>query len=165
MDYFAEQAALFAVKTETGALAIYKAIQTATVEFPGLLQFASICYNSILNDESKKRLDEFIKNDDLLGKYHTKYTILTLAMKSEKMDPLVFINQYEAISKQFLSMVGVNTDNISVDSLKTQLNGHVQDIIEIIKSRKADLSKLLGQIKTGGKTKRKKRKKTKRKKN
>ena len=156
MDYFADQAGLLAVKTEIGAKAIYRAIQAATVQFPSAFTLATKIYNSILDKPSKDKISDFIKYDDELGTYHTKYIIVTTAMESEKTDDMEFFRKNEALVKSFLSMIGINTDGISIDDALTQVNGHVQGIIDLIKNYKDDLKKILSQAnQKGGKTKRK----------
>ena len=164
MDYFADQAGLIAVKTEIGAKTIYRAIQTATVQFPSAFTLATIFYNSILDNPSKDKISNFIKDDIELGKYHTKYIIVTTAMESEKTDDMEFFRKNEALVKSVLTMIGINTDGISIDDALNQVNGHVQGIIDLIKKYKEDLKKILSVAnQKGGKTKRK-RKKTKQKK-
>ena len=138
MSSFGDYAINAALKVPGVSAAAYKALLIATQSYaPGMLQISSICYNSLLNDESKNKIAEFIQNDPDLSQYYNKYIILTGLMKNELTDPILFLKANVALMTPLLTSLQINTGNISVDSLKLQLNNHIQDIINKIKENKA----------------------------
>lgn len=145
-----------------GAFAIYKILEVATVQFPGLLKLSSLFYSKVLNDNSKTQLKEFIKKD--LTSYYKKYTILTIVMETEQGDPVEFVKQNQAMAKHFLSLVGITIDTFDIETLKTHVNEKIGNIIQFINAKKEQFSEVLNKIPSmGGRRTKRNRQKTRRK--
>ena len=128
----------------------YEALLISTEPYaPEMLRISSICYK-LLNDDSKNKIAEFIKNDPDLREYYNKYILLTGLMKNELTDPMVFFKANKALVTPLLASLHINTENISVDSLKLQLNNHIQDMITKIKDNKKLVLDVLGKVRIGG---------------
>jgi len=136
MSSFGDYAINVALKVPGVSATAYTMLLAATQSYaPGMLKISSICYNSLLNDESKDKIATFIQTDPELTQYYNKYIILTVLMKNEITDPYVFFKANEALVSPLLASLHINIG--SVDSLKSQLNDHIQDIINKIKENKA----------------------------
>jgi hypothetical protein len=163
MSSFGDNILKLAVSVPGVSKAAYNALLVASNSYaPGMLKLASICYNSLLNEQSKNMIADFIKSDPDLGKYYTKYVLLTGLMKNEGTDPIVFLKANEAFVTPILASLRINTGNMNVDSLIVQINSHVPEIISKMKENKALITQILGAVKTGGKRTRKSRRKRRR---
>ena len=155
MSSFGDRAVKFAMGNPTVSMLTYESlVKLTSVDAPGVLKMVSICYNSLLNDASKQKLADFVRTDPYLSTYDDKYIILTGLMKNESTDPILFLKENEALVTPFLTMLHVDTSNLSIESLKLQLNAHIDDIINLIKVHENTVSNILGKVGThGGKRK------------
>ena len=156
-----DDAVLLTLKSDSVAKVAYNAalLQSNSVA-PGVLKFFCICYNKILNDDSKNKLDAFFKEDDFLKEYYKKYKIVTIICKQEPLDPMNFISENKIIVDKLFQSLNMNTPN-TIEELTRLLNQHIVQLIELIQQHKNKISTLMSTFKIGGKTKRKKRKKSK----
>jgi len=130
-----------------------------------LLEFASICFNSVLTDESKASIDKFLSEDDVYKKVYEKYNILKKVMSSEtkKLEP--FLSENSDLAKKYLTLIGIDYDpTINVEKLKADINANVPKIINLLNENKVEIEKMIdlveSPVKSGGKrTKRRKSKK------
>jgi len=125
----ADNAILVAVKNLPGGT--YGAYTALKVAFPAT-PFFSVCYK-LLSPKSKEKLKTVVKGDDLLGKFYTKYLILTLLLESETMSIQDVLSNYGDTAKEYLSMIGIDA---SPETLQTKLDENVDKIIELIKTYK-----------------------------
>lgn len=149
-----DDAALLALKSDTvSKLAYNTALIESTVVAPGLLQFFCICYNKILNDNSKNALDNFFKNDSFLTQYYKKYKMVTILCKHEPQDPMIFIKNHELIVTNLFNSLGIKPP-LTINDLTISLNNNIVKIIDVIKQKKEQIATMLVSFKfKGGKRK------------
>jgi len=157
---FAENIALAGLKSSSMASsAAYTVAKTSTsVPAPFVLQFFCILYQKILDDASKKAMDDLFKNPSSpLHPLQTKYEIVTVMCQNETIDPMSFIHEHQSMVESMLIQIGLDPQIIqSIDLLKETINKNIRLILAYIQTK----TEVLKQMKlTGGRRKRRKTKK------
>jgi len=151
--------------SETARSLGYSVAKTSTAPLaPGALQLFCIVYNQILDPASKEAVNAIFKEEPF-KQFQKKYEMLTVICQAEIIDPMIFINQQRQIVDPLLNQLGINPQSTqTLDTFKKSINDNIQSILNYIKSKKDSLNSLFSSLKfKGGKTKSKRKSKTKRK--
>jgi hypothetical protein len=126
------------------------------------IRVVCIFFNSILSNESKDKIDEFIKNDVLLKQFHTKYQMFLVLCQQEHTDPELLLRDYKDVVGTLLSRAGIDIDLNTVDikNFKVGINAHIENVIKLITDAKSEIEPILTKLQSipHGGTKRKRRK-------
>jgi len=118
--------------------------QDKLVDGVGVLDFVSICVTSVLSPESLKKIDTFIADDSSFAKLHTKYTLLLKVMNSQKKTLGEFLKEKHDLVEALVSKIGIK--EIDEAKLRDDINASVPLIIEMLKSNKPEVEKILNAV-------------------
>lgn len=145
----ADSVMLNALKNKDVARTAYKSLLVMLPLQSRSIQVVCIFYNSLLTQESKTQIEEFIKTDEILKQYYVKYQMFLLLCKQETADPVALFRDYKDIVGMLLAgSVHIDLSTVDVDNLKMEINTHIGNVINMIKKYKPEIESILEKVKT-----------------
>ena len=160
MDYFADKIALTALSNDTVSFGAYKLVSNVP-EYGNMLKAFCMFYNSLIDDNNRVILDNYIANH--FSPFNSKYKMILLLCKHAPVDNL---EQYLDTLGPMLTVLNVDKSD-GVEVIKQVLNSNFSKILNLVEEKQSSLENILTNgfniIKNnlttkGGKSKKNKRK-------
>jgi len=136
MDYFADNFALTALSNDMISLNAYKTISNVP-EYGNMLKAFCMFYNSLINDNNRLILDNYIAQH--FSTFNLKYKMLLILCKHA---PSENIETYLDTLGPILAVLNVNKSD-GVEKIKQVLNANFSKILNLLEEKQSSIENIL----------------------
>jgi len=149
--YFVDQAALIFVRNNTSAAnALRIFLNKSSLSLVPPYTFTLICILwKALNKETRDKLLLALKLIPKLKEHYTKVEIVTVAMETEPINAMPFLLEHEPLFLKLLSLLGVNSEGLSVESFLNTIDQYIDQMIQLLNNYQGLIEKMLAAVNQG----------------